>query len=110
MTIHTIPSIGAICLLVRNLPIVATSFCKPLHHLIVLAVIHPETDPVNVLKEGEGVISVRRLKPLVTTGIRGLQEDSFPFRLYQKAKRLEVWNPAGIDADMMNFTARQLAA
>ncbi|OQP04973.1 ribonucleotide-diphosphate reductase [Geobacillus sp. 46C-IIa] len=40
---------------------------------------------------------MRRLKPLVTTGIRGLQEDSFPFRLYQKAKRLGVWNPADID-------------
>ncbi|MES0857407.1 R2-like ligand-binding oxidase [Geobacillus sp. G4] len=42
-------------------------------------------------------MSVRRAQPLVTTGSRGLQEDSFPFRLYQKAKRLGVWNPADID-------------
>lgn len=53
---------------------------------------------------------MRRAEPLVTTVSCGLQEDSFPFRLYQKAKRLGVWNRADIDADIMNFTACQLAA
>ncbi|WP_242664913.1 hypothetical protein [Geobacillus zalihae] len=60
-------------------------------------------------------MTVRRAEPLVTTGSRGLQEDSFPFRLYQKAKRLEAAahdSMFGPDhhADIMNFTARQLAA
>jgi ribonucleoside-diphosphate reductase beta chain len=32
-----------------------------------------------------------------TTGPRGLAYDSFPFRLWQKAKRFGVWDPAAID-------------
>lgn len=34
---------------------------------------------------------------ILTTSKRGLLEDSFPFRLFQKAKRLGTWNPADID-------------
>lgn len=34
---------------------------------------------------------------MLTTSPRGIQEDSFPFRLYQKAKRLGVWDPRDID-------------
>ncbi|UOR11481.1 R2-like ligand-binding oxidase [Halobacillus amylolyticus] len=34
---------------------------------------------------------------ILTTSARGLKEDSFPFRLYQKAKRLGVWDPRDID-------------
>lgn len=34
---------------------------------------------------------------ILTTSARGLQEDSFPFRLYQKAKKLGVWDPRDID-------------
>ncbi|UOQ94612.1 R2-like ligand-binding oxidase [Halobacillus shinanisalinarum] len=36
-------------------------------------------------------------KEILTTSARGLKEDSFPFRLYQKAKRLGVWDPRDID-------------
>ncbi|MDM5327260.1 R2-like ligand-binding oxidase [Neobacillus sp. CF12] len=36
-------------------------------------------------------------RKMLTTSKRGLLEDSFPFRLYQKAKRLGTWNPADID-------------
>lgn len=36
-------------------------------------------------------------RKILTTSSRGLLEDSFPYRLYQKAKRLGVWNPADID-------------
>lgn len=32
-----------------------------------------------------------------TTSARGILEDSFPFRLYQKAKKFGVWNPTDID-------------
>lgn len=32
-----------------------------------------------------------------TLGAKGLDHDSLPMRLYQKAKRLGVWNPADID-------------
>lgn len=34
---------------------------------------------------------------ILTTSSRGLLEDSFPFRLYQKAKKFGVWNPVDID-------------
>ncbi|MBM7652927.1 R2-like ligand-binding oxidase [Neobacillus cucumis] len=34
---------------------------------------------------------------ILTTSTRGLLEDSFPYRLYQKAKRIGTWNPADID-------------
>ncbi|MDZ5472653.1 R2-like ligand-binding oxidase [Bacillus sp. 31A1R] len=34
---------------------------------------------------------------MLTTSQRGILEDSFPFRLYQKAKRFGVWNPSDID-------------
>jgi ribonucleoside-diphosphate reductase beta chain len=36
-------------------------------------------------------------RKMLTTSKRGLLEDSFPFRLYQKAKRLGTWNPSDID-------------
>lgn len=32
-----------------------------------------------------------------TTTTRGLRADSFPMRLYEKAKRLGVWNPSNLD-------------
>ncbi|WP_462409732.1 R2-like ligand-binding oxidase [Neobacillus sp. Marseille-QA0830] len=36
-------------------------------------------------------------RTILTTSTRGLLEDSFPYRLYQKAKRVGTWNPAYID-------------
>ncbi|WP_066370387.1 R2-like ligand-binding oxidase [Neobacillus fumarioli] len=36
-------------------------------------------------------------RTMSTTSSRGLLEDSFPYRLYQKAKRVGTWNPADID-------------
>lgn len=36
-------------------------------------------------------------RTILTTSTRGLLEESFPYRLYQKAKRLGTWNPADID-------------
>ncbi|MDR4946902.1 R2-like ligand-binding oxidase [Neobacillus cucumis] len=36
-------------------------------------------------------------RTILTTSTRGLLEDSFPYRLYQKAKRIGTWNPANID-------------
>ncbi|MED3561848.1 R2-like ligand-binding oxidase [Bacillus xiapuensis] len=36
-------------------------------------------------------------RKMLTTRNRGLLEDSFPYRLYQKAKRQGTWNPADID-------------
>jgi ribonucleoside-diphosphate reductase beta chain len=32
-------------------------------------------------------------RTILTTSRRGLLEDSFPYRLFQKAKRLGTWNP-----------------
>lgn len=34
---------------------------------------------------------------ILTTSSRGIQEDSLPYRLYQKAKKFGVWNPMDID-------------
>ncbi len=34
---------------------------------------------------------------IITTSERGLKTDSLPYRLYQKAKKLGVWNPEDID-------------
>ncbi|HEY1354249.1 MAG TPA: R2-like ligand-binding oxidase [Ktedonobacteraceae bacterium] len=36
-------------------------------------------------------------KSFVTTSERGLRHDILPMRLYQKAKRLGIWNPMSID-------------
>lgn len=36
-------------------------------------------------------------RTILTTSERGLLEDSFPYRLYQKAKKVGTWNPADID-------------
>lgn len=36
-------------------------------------------------------------RTILTTSKRRLQEDSFPFRLYQKAKKFGIWNPTDID-------------
>lgn len=48
----------------------------------------------------------------LTTSERGISEDSFPFRLYQKAKKFGVWNPTDIDfskdtEDWKTLTAEQ---
>lgn len=34
---------------------------------------------------------------MLTTSSRGILEDSFPYRLYEKAKRFGIWNPRDID-------------
>ncbi|OLS40342.1 R2-like ligand-binding oxidase [Bacillus sp. MRMR6] len=36
-------------------------------------------------------------RKILTTSSRGLLEESFPYRLFQKAKKLGTWNPADID-------------
>jgi ribonucleoside-diphosphate reductase beta chain len=36
-------------------------------------------------------------RTILTTSKQGLQEESFPFRLFQKAKRHGIWNPSDID-------------
>jgi ribonucleoside-diphosphate reductase beta chain len=51
-------------------------------------------------------------RTILTTSTRGLMEDSFPYRLYQKAKRVGTWNPADIDftkdaQDWKKMTAEQ---
>jgi ribonucleoside-diphosphate reductase beta chain len=51
-------------------------------------------------------------RTILTTSKRGIQEESFPYRLYQKAKRLGTWNPADIDfsqdaKDWKNMNAEQ---
>ncbi|WP_423802127.1 R2-like ligand-binding oxidase [Neobacillus sp. SAB-20_R2A] len=51
-------------------------------------------------------------RTILTTSSRGLMEDSFPYRLYQKAKRVGTWNPADIDftkdqQDWKNMNAEQ---
>lgn len=48
----------------------------------------------------------------VTTSRQGLNNDSIPMRLWHKAKRLGVWNPADIDfsqdiADWQNLSAKE---
>ncbi|WP_455660927.1 R2-like ligand-binding oxidase [Pradoshia sp.] len=37
------------------------------------------------------------MRKAITATPRGLMVDSFPYRLYQKAKRVGTWNPADID-------------
>ena len=37
------------------------------------------------------------MRKTITATPRGLMVDSFPYRLYQKAKRVGTWNPADID-------------
>nr|WP_259545565.1 ribonucleotide-diphosphate reductase subunit beta [Heyndrickxia oleronia] len=36
-------------------------------------------------------------KKLLTTSSEGLMENSYPYRLYQKAKKFGVWNPQNIN-------------
>ncbi|MBP1083226.1 MULTISPECIES: R2-like ligand-binding oxidase [Bacillus] len=36
-------------------------------------------------------------KKLISTSSQGLMEDSYPYQLYQKAKKFGVWNPQNID-------------
>lgn len=36
-------------------------------------------------------------KKLITTSSKGLMEDSYPYQLYQKAKKFGVWNPQTIN-------------
>jgi ribonucleoside-diphosphate reductase beta chain len=49
-------------------------------------------------------------RTILTTSKRGLQVDSFPFRLYQKAKKFGIWNPADIDFTQDQEDWRQLTA
>ncbi len=49
---------------------------------------------------------------MLTTSQRGIMEQTLPFKLYQKAKRLGVWNPAEFDftqdtVDWQSFTQKQ---
>jgi ribonucleoside-diphosphate reductase beta chain len=51
-------------------------------------------------------------RTILTTSSRGLQEDSLPFKLFQKAKRFGVWNPTDFDftqdvQDWKTFTSEQ---
>nr|WP_235973510.1 R2-like ligand-binding oxidase [Peribacillus faecalis] len=34
---------------------------------------------------------------IITTSAKGLDEESFPYKLYQKAKKFGIWNPSDID-------------
>jgi ribonucleoside-diphosphate reductase beta chain len=45
----------------------------------------------------DSAISARRRDGFRSTGPSGLRFDSFPMRLWEKAKRLGTWNPADID-------------
>ncbi|WP_226084962.1 R2-like ligand-binding oxidase [Mesobacillus sp. S13] len=49
-------------------------------------------------------------RTILTTSKRGLQIDSFPFRLYQKAKKFGIWNPADIDFTQDQQDWKQLDA
>jgi ribonucleoside-diphosphate reductase beta chain len=49
-------------------------------------------------------------RTILTTSKRGLQTDSFPFRLYQKAKKFGIWNPADIDFTQDQRDWKQLNA
>lgn len=51
-------------------------------------------------------------RKILTTSSRGLLEDSFPYRLFQKAKKFGVWNPSDFDfsqdvKDWKSFTEEQ---
>lgn len=51
-------------------------------------------------------------REILTTSTRGLLEDSFPYRLFQKAKKFGVWNPSDFDfsqdvKDWKSFTEEQ---
>lgn len=52
------------------------------------------------------------MREMTTTSASGLRRDTLPFRLYEKAKRLGVWNPRDIDfsqdkRDWANMTEEQ---
>jgi ribonucleoside-diphosphate reductase beta chain len=49
-------------------------------------------------------------RTILTTSKRGLHTDSFPFRLYQKAKKFGIWNPADIDFTQDQRDWKQLNA
>nr|WP_209437830.1 R2-like ligand-binding oxidase [Mesobacillus selenatarsenatis] len=49
-------------------------------------------------------------RTILTTSKQGLQIDSFPFRLYQKAKKFGIWNPADIDFTQDQQDWKQLDA
>lgn len=36
-------------------------------------------------------------REIITTSSRGINEESLPYRLFQKAKRFGIWNPSDID-------------
>lgn len=42
-------------------------------------------------------ISMSEERLIITTSERGINTDSLPYRLYQKAKKLGIWNPEDID-------------
>ncbi|MEH6943919.1 R2-like ligand-binding oxidase [Bacillus sp. JJ722] len=51
-------------------------------------------------------------RKILTTSSRGILEDSFPYRLFQKAKKFGVWNPSDFDfsqdvKDWQSFTEEQ---
>jgi len=62
-----------------------------LAHVPVIAA--PNADAVTT----DGAISARRRDGFRSTSRAGLRFDSFPMRLWEKAKRLGTWNPADID-------------
>ena len=45
--------------------------------------------------EGVGVMSEERV--ITTTSAKGIDENSFPYKLFQKAKKFGIWNPSDID-------------
>ena len=51
----------------------------------------------------------RRSLPLQSTSATGLRYDLFPMRLWEKAKRLGIWNPADIDFAQDRLDWQQLA-
>lgn len=64
------------------------------------------TVPSNGLTERHG----GRTQPLQSTSATGLRYDLFPMRLWEKAKRLGIWNPADIEFSQDKLDWQQLAA
>ena len=73
------------------------------------AAVHAELQPTvrsDVSTERQG----GRSQPLQRTSATGLRYDLFPMRLWEKAKRLGIWNPADIDFAQDRLDWQQLAA
>ena len=76
---------------------------------VAAAAVHAElqpTVPSDVSTERQG----GRSQPLQSTSATGLRYDLFPMRLWEKAKRLGIWNPADIDFAQDRLDWQQLAA